>query len=72
MMLETKILKVVVVLVIMVLVLSVRVTILDNAVPEAVEVNMIVHDDATMKVVLSVDVIAIVRGLGGGVKEASV
>ena len=74
MMLKTTILKVVtVVVVIVVLVQSMSVTILDDAVLKpVVEVNIMVHYDAALKVVLSVDVIVIVRVLGGGVKEDSV
>ena len=72
MMLEMKILKVMVAVVIMVLVQSVSVTILDTVPEVVVVVNMIVHDDATLKMVLSMDVIAIVRGLGSGMKKDSV
>ena len=47
-------------------------TILDTVPEVVVVVNMIVHDNAMLKVVLSVDVIAIVRGLGSGMKKDGV
>ena len=73
MILKAAMLKVVVVVVFVVLVQSVRVTIFDDAVLKAVvEVDMMVRDDAVLKVVVVSEVIAIVRILGGGVKEESV
>jgi hypothetical protein len=61
-------LKVVVVVVMVVLVQSASVTILDDAVLEAVvEVDMMVPDDAALKVVVKVDVM---RVLGDAVKES--
>jgi hypothetical protein len=68
MILKTTILKVVVVVEIVALVQIVSVTILDNA---AVEVAVMAGGDAEPKAVVRVDMIAIVRLLGGGVKECN-
>jgi hypothetical protein len=56
--------------VMVVLVLSVNLRILDDAVLQVVVVvDMMVHDDAALRVAVRMDVIAIVRALGGAVKE---